>query len=134
MMLLFAVFLILFTSWMLWGWMVGESRDIRWMRNWCAGIFVVLCILVCLGGGAWISRQITQSSYRSDVRQLTRLLNERMQEGRIDDVRDALQHIAEEPDEWSTFSRDPLQRLSDVTAALSKTARSQVAAKPENLQ
>lgn len=57
-----------------------------------------------------------------------------MKEGRSDDVQDALQHIAEEPDEWSTFSRDPLQRLSDVTEALKKTASSRVAAKPENLQ
>jgi hypothetical protein len=133
-MLLIVIFLILFTSWMLWGWIVGESRDIRWMRNWCAGIFVVLCILLCLGGGAWFSRQAIQSSCRSRVQEFTRLLYERMEEGRIDDVRDALQHISEEPDEWSTYSRDRLQRMDEVTEALRKTARSRVATKHQTLQ
>ena len=133
-MLLFAVFLILLTSWMLWGWMVGESRDIRWMRNWCAGIFVVLCTLICLTGGALISRQITQSACRANVEHLTRLLNERMKEGRTDDVQDAIQHIAEIPDESSTSSRDVLQRMAEVTNALQNTSRSQVAAKQGSQQ
>jgi hypothetical protein len=133
-MLLFAVFLILFTSWMLWGWMVGESRDIRWMRNWCAGIFVVLCTLICLAGGAAVSHQITKSACRSQVEQFTKLLNERMKEGRTDDVRDALQHIAEQPDERSTYSQDVVQRMSEVTEALQKTTRSRIASKQENLQ
>lgn len=133
-MYLLAAILILITSWMLWGWMVGESRDIRWMRNWCSGIFVVLCILVCFGGGAWISCRVTQASYRSELQQFTRLLHERMKEGRSQDVQDAVQHIAEEPDEWSTFSNDPLQRLSDVTEALEKTARSRVTTTSEDLQ
>ena len=131
-MILFAVFLALFTAWMLWGWMVGESRDIRWMRNWCSGIFVILTILICLGGSAWISRRMSQASYRASLEQLTRLLNERFQEGRTSDVGDALAHMAEVPDELSARSPDILQRLADVTEALEKTANRKVAKKPKS--
>lgn len=127
---LIAVFLLLFTAWMLLGWFVGESRDVRWMRNWCAAIFVVMVILVCLGGGAWISRRMTQSSYRESLTNLSRLLNERAGEGRLEDVRDAITHLADEPDEWSTNSPDILKRIDEVTIALQKTARKKVAAKP----
>ena len=133
-MILFAVFLILFTAWMLFGWFVGESRDIRWMRNWCAGIFVVMAILICLGGGAWVSRRFTQKSYRESVTKLTRLLDERAKEGRMEDVRDAIAHIAEHPDEWSTHSSDILQRMEEVTQALEKTVRTRVAAKPQKIK
>ncbi len=128
-MILFGVFLTLFTAWMFWGWLVGESRDIRWMRNWCAGIFVMLAILICLGSGAWLSRQISESRHREAVQRVTQLLHERMNQGRIEDVKDALQHLAEDPNEWSTHSEDVLVRLSVVTEALQKTARTRVAAK-----
>lgn len=132
--ILIAVFLVLFTAWMLLGWMVGESRDIRWMRNWCAGIFVVMAILLCLGGGAWISRKMTQTAYRSSIQKFSRLLNERAGEGRMEDVRDAIQHLAEEPDEWSTHNADILRRIEEVTEALEKTSHRRVADKPRNLK
>lgn len=127
-MILFGVFLTLFTAWMFWGWLVGESRDIRWMRNWCAGIFVALAILICLGSGAWFSRRISESRHREALQRVTQLLHERMNQGRIEDVKDALQHLADDPDEWSTHSEDVLIRLSVVTEALQKTARTRVAA------
>lgn len=126
-MILFAVFLTLFTAWMFWGWLVGESRDIRWMRNWCAGIFVVLAILICLGSGAWLSRRLTEARHRNAVQRVSQLLHQRMNEGRSEDVKDALKHLAEAPDEWSTHSEDILVRLTDVTVALEKTARTRVA-------
>lgn len=131
-MILAGVFLILFTAWMLLGWFFGESRDIRWMRNWCAGIFVVLSILVCLGGGAFLARKLTQASYRSSMTEFSRLLHERMDEGRIEDVRDAIQHLSEEPDEWSTHSPDILKRVDELTEALQKTSR--VAGKGRTVQ
>jgi hypothetical protein len=122
-MILFAVFLTLATAWIFWGWMVGESREIRWMKRWCATIFVSLAILICLGAGAGISRRMTKTQHSDSVRRLTQLLHERMKEGRTDDVRDALQHLAEDPAEGSSHSPDVLTRLSDVTEALQKTVR-----------
>jgi len=132
--ILSGVFLVLLTAWMLLGWFIGESRDIRWMRNWCAGIFVVMSVLICLGGGALLARRMAQADHRASVQQLTRLLNERASEGRMDDVRDAIQHLADQPDEWSTHSPDILTRVSEVTEALKKTSRRQTAANPRKLQ
>ena len=129
-MLLFAVFLILLAAWMFWGWLVGESRDIRWMRNWCAGVFVVLAILICLGSGALLANRQAEERHRASVQRVIHLLHARMNEGRIDDVKDALRHLAEVPAEWSTHSPDILTRLAEVTAALEKTARTRVAEKP----
>jgi hypothetical protein len=126
-MYLFAVFLVLFTAWMFLGWMIGESRDIRWMRNWCAGIFVVMAILICLGGGAVFARRMTQASCRTSLEQFAKLLEERSEEGRIQDVRDAISHLANQPDEWSSHSPDILTRINEVTQALEKTSLSRVA-------
>lgn len=128
-MYLLAVFLLLFTAWMFLGWMIGESRDIRWMRNWCAGIFVVMAILICLGGGAVFARRSTQASCRASLEQFARLLEERAEEGRIQDVRDAISHLANRPDEWSSHSPDILSRINEVTQALEKTSLNRVATK-----
>ncbi len=128
-MYLLAVFLLLFTAWMFLGWMIGESRDIRWMRNWCAGIFVVMAILMCLGGGAVFARRATQASCRASLEQFARLLEERAEEGRIQDVRDAISHLANRPDEWSSHSPDILTRINEVTQALEKTSLNRVATK-----
>ena len=133
-MILFAVFLTLFTAWMFWGWLVGESRDIRWMRNWCAGTFVVLAIMICLSSGAWLSHRLTEARHRDSVQRLTQQLHHRMNAGRIDDVKDALQHLAEDPGEWSTHSGDILTRMDEVTQALQQTARVRVAVKPSGQQ
>ena len=128
-MYLLAVFLVLFTAWMFLGWMIGESRDIRWMRNWCAGIFVVMAILICLGGGAVFARRMTQASCRKSLEQFAKLLEERAEEGRIQDVRDAISHLANRPDEWSSHSPDILTRIDEVTQALEKTSLNRVATK-----
>jgi hypothetical protein len=64
--------------------------------------------------------------------EFSRLLHERMDEGRIEDVRDAIQHLSEEPDEWSTHSPDILKRVDELTEALQKTSR--VAGKNRTVQ
>jgi uncharacterized membrane protein len=133
-MILIYVLMILFTAWMFWGWMVGESHEIYWMRNWCASIFVGMSVLMCLGGGAKLTRKYYERSQRESIQQLSQLLKERFEQGRIEDVKDAISHIADNPDEWSTHSPDVLQRMADVTAALEKTSHSRVAVKPKSVQ
>ena len=130
--ILFAVFFLLFAAWMFLGWMIGESRDIRWMRNWCAGIFVVVALVSCLAGGALMARRMTQASCRASVQEFSKLLNERAKQGRMEDVRDAIQHLAEQPDDWSSHSPDILARMTELTQALEKTARPRVAVKSES--
>lgn len=127
MMILAAVFLVLLTGWMLLGWMVGESRDVRWMRQSCAVIFVTMLSLMCLGGGVVFTQHSLESNHRRSVRKFALLLRDRIHQGRIDDVRDALDHLADDPDSRSSDNPDILRRLSDVTEALGKTAHTQIA-------
>ncbi len=127
--LLFAVFSLLLTSWMLWWWLVGESRDIRWMRNWFATFFVVMAALTCFGAGAMVAHRYDEARYRKIVVEFSQLLEERLENNRTQDVRDALGHVNDEPDEWSSFSRDQLERLKEVTDALRKMPRRAVAKK-----
>ena len=129
MLLLFAVFFLLLTSWMLWWWLVGESRDIRWMRNWFATFFVVTAALTCFGSGAMIAHRYDESRHRKLVVEFLQLLEERLENNRTQDVRDALGHVIDEPDEWSSFSRDQLERLKEVTEALQKIPGRAVAKK-----
>jgi hypothetical protein len=125
--ILSAVFFLLLTSWMLWWWLVGESRDIRWMRNWFAGFFVVAASLICFGAGAMIAHQYDETRYRKLVVEFSQLLEERLESHRIQDVHDALSHVNDEPDERSSFSRDRLARVKEVTEALRKSASRAIA-------
>ncbi|MBC7964311.1 MAG: hypothetical protein H7Z17_00170 [Fuerstia sp.] len=127
MLILCAVFFLLLTSWMLWWWLVGESRDIRWMRNWFATFFVITAALGCFAAGAMIAHRYDEARYRKLVVEFSKLLEERLESQRIQDVRDALSHVNDEPDEWSSFSRDRLDRLREVTEALQKSSSRAVA-------
>ena len=127
--ILFAVFSLLLTSWMLWWWLVGESRDIRWMRNWFATFFVVMAAFTCFGAGAIIAHRYDEARYRKLVVAFSELLEERLESNRTQDVRDALSHVNDEPDEWSSFSHDQLIRLKEVTEALRKMSSKAVAGK-----
>ncbi len=120
--ILFSVFFLLLTSWMLWWWLVGESRDIRWMRNWFATFFVVTAALTCFGAGAMLAHRYDEARYRNLAVEFSQLLEERLESNRIQDVRDALSHVNDEPDEWSSFSRDRLDRMKEVTEALRKSS------------
>ncbi len=127
MLILCAVFFLLLTSWMLWWWLVGESRDIRWMRNWFATFFVITAALTCFAAGAMIAHRYDEARYRKLVVEFSQLLEERLESHRIQDVRDALSHVNDEPDEWSSFSRDRLVRVKEVTEALQKSSSTTVA-------
>ena len=120
--MLFTVFFLLLTSWALWWWLVGESRDIRWMRHWFATFFVILAALMCFGAGAMIAHRYDEARYRQMLVDFSQLLEERLDYNRIQDVRDALSHVNDEPDEWSSFSREQLDRLKEVTEALRKSS------------
>lgn len=129
MLILSAVFSLLLTSWMLWWWLVGESRDIRWMRNWFATFFVCMAALTCFAAGGFLAHHYDETRYRKLVAEFSRLLEERIESDRIQDVRDALSHVNDEPDEWSSFSRDRLDRVNEVTEALRRSSRNTVADK-----
>jgi hypothetical protein len=123
----------LLASWMLLAWMFGDSSDIRWLRNWCAGIFILTAVSLCAGGGFYLTYKVLRTSHRQAVQEMAHLLNERIKEGRTEDVRDALDHLASEPSEDSGFSSDILQRIKEVTNALEQTRNANVATQDETL-
>lgn len=117
---------------MLWWWLVGESRDIRWMRNWSASIFVILVALSFFGAGVILTRAYEEARYRTLISEFTKLLEERMAANRAQDVRDALSHVNNVPDEWSSFSRDQVDRVREVNEAMKKTSAPAIAKKDSN--
>jgi hypothetical protein len=125
--ILIGVFFLLLTCWALLWWTVGESRNIRWLRNYCAIFFVIMAAVICFGAGAGLAHRYDQARYRKLVVEFSQLLEERLASGRTQDVQDALSHVNHEPDEWSSFSRDRLVRMMEVTDALRKTSTKAVA-------
>lgn len=132
-MILTGVFLALFAGWMLLFWMAGDAWNVRWLRNWCAGIFVTIAIFLCLGGGVWMTRKYFQSEHRRQVQEFADLMIERVHAGRTQDVEDALRHLAGQTEEW-TAEGDVLSRLSQVTEALKKTTQPKVAERSRSEQ
>ncbi|MEQ9409423.1 MAG: hypothetical protein RIK87_16925 [Fuerstiella sp.] len=83
-MILIPIFLMLFAGWMLWGWTVGESKNIKWLRQWCAPAFVVTAVLIAGGAGAGISRAVTRQQVLNDVTQLLENIELRIRTGGAD--------------------------------------------------
>ena len=76
-----------------------------------------------------VAHRYDEARYRKLVVEFSQLLEERLENNRTQDVRDALGHVNDEPDEWSSFSRDQLERLREVTEALRKMPMRAVAKK-----
>lgn len=85
-MILIPIFLVLFAAWMLWGWTVGESKNIKWLRQWCAPTFVVTIVIIAAGGGAFVSRAIARRQVRNDVEQLLENIELRVRTGGAEKV------------------------------------------------
>ena len=75
------ILLLLTACWAFWGWCVGESRNYKWMRQWCAGLFVILVAILSAGGGALISGQLAKSAARRDMTATVTVLRERLAAG-----------------------------------------------------
>ncbi len=110
-MILIPIFLILFACWMLWGWTVGESKDIRWLRHWCAPIFVVTAMLISAGAGAVVTRGIVRNRVRDDVTQLLATIEQKILTGQSRKVVSEIQATdrSEDPD------RDAFDLLDHIT-------------------
>ena len=99
-MILIPIFLVLFACWMLWGWTVGESKNIKWLRRWCAPIFVVTVMLISAGAGAFITKGIVRRNVREDVAQLLATIEHEIKMGRGNEVVSEIQATdrSEDPD------------------------------------
>lgn len=85
-MILIPIFLILFACWMLWGWMVGESKNIKWLRHWCAPIFVVTAMLISAGAGGFVATHLVRKDVRSDVAALLQTIELKLDAGQSREV------------------------------------------------
>ncbi|MEZ6122676.1 MAG: hypothetical protein R3C49_05805 [Planctomycetaceae bacterium] len=85
-MILIPIFLTLFAGWMLWGWVVGESKNIRWLRHWCAPIFVGTVVLMAVGAGALSTAVVINRQMTADVGRLLDTISEQIRDGHADEV------------------------------------------------
>lgn len=133
-MLLIPVFMALIAAWALWGWVVGESRNIKWLRNWCAPIFVVTTVLITAGGGGLASRILTKKAIREDVAQMLEHVDALVQQGRSDVVRSEIQKLHEK--QLDDNSVDILKELPNLNVRFAEAneRRTRFAEKPTAAQ
>jgi hypothetical protein len=136
MLYLAATLLLLFTAWVFYGWIVAESFQIRWLKHYCAGLFIILLMLICLGGGIGLTRQFLVSTHRATVQQLAGDLHQRLKDGRHTEVHAAIRFLAETPQEGTDTSGDVLQRVHQLRAAMESATASgrTLALEPEGKQ
>lgn len=116
-MVLVPIFMTLFASWMLWGWCVGESRNLQWLRRWCAPPFVITVALISAGAGAVTTRVITRQTARQDVSALLTAIESRLHAGQPQVVLDQLKQLDRTEDPFAD-EFDVLQYITDMTDVL----------------
>lgn len=113
-MLIAGAFLTLFSAWALWGWAVGESRNIKALRKTCGPIFVVTASLIVAGGTIMVTRATLRQQAEQNVRELLTGIHDRLEQGQADLVQRQLQAlIVDDPDE------DPKNLLASLPDAAS---------------
>jgi len=114
-MILIPIFLALFASWMLWGWTVGESKNIKWLRCWCAPVFVVTVVIMSLGAGAYIGRAVTRNAVREDITHLLKTIELRIRTGGSEKVIAELQALdhSDDPDADALDALDDVAQMAD---------------------
>lgn len=121
-----ATLLLLLTAWVIFGWIVSESWNIRWLKNWLALVSVTLLALICGGGGVFATRKFLIAQQRQGIQAFASQLNARIQDGHPDDALEAIRIIAEGPPEGSDYSQDVLQRMGQVRTRLAGKADEQL--------
>ncbi|MCA9051312.1 MAG: hypothetical protein KDA89_21390 [Planctomycetaceae bacterium] len=98
--ILLPLFFLLFTCWMLWGWTVGESKNLKWLRRWCAPTFVVCAMICAAGAGAGVTQVVVRQQLRHDVTELLETIELRIRTGSAGIVAAELRTIdhSEDPD------------------------------------
>ncbi len=131
-MILIPIFLMLFAAWMLWGWSVGESKNIKWLRQWCAPTFVVTAVILAAGAGAFLSRAITRQQVRGEVVKLLENVELRVRTGGSDKVISEIQ-AADHSDDPDRDAFDILDHLTVMNKNLAPTS-TEIAREPVGLQ
>ncbi|HIE98977.1 MAG TPA: hypothetical protein EYG03_06195 [Planctomycetes bacterium] len=114
-MILVPIFIVLFSSWMLWGWTVGESKNIKWLRRSCAPVFVVTVAIMSAGAGAYIARTVTRNAMREDITNLLTTIELRIRTGGTDKVIAELQALdhSDDPDADAFDALDDVAQMAE---------------------
>ncbi|MCP4787107.1 MAG: hypothetical protein GY903_32115 [Fuerstiella sp.] len=114
-MILIPIFFVLFAGWMLWGWTVGESKNIKWLRRWCAPVFVVTVAIMSAGAGAFIARAVTRNAVREDITNLLTTIELRIRTGGTDKVIAELQMLdrSDDPDADAFDALDDVAQMAE---------------------
>ena len=80
-MIVVALLLILLTCWSLWGWSVGEFHNVRWIRHWCGGLFVILIVVISAASGFLVAQIMERSSARHNTFEVLQLIADRIDAG-----------------------------------------------------
>ncbi|APZ94273.1 hypothetical protein [Fuerstiella marisgermanici] len=131
-MILVPIFLMLFAAWMLWGWSVGESKNIKWLRQWCAPTFVVTSVILAAGAGAFLSRAITRQQVRGEVVKLLENVELRVRTGGADKVISEIQ-ATDHSDDPDRDAFDILDHLTVMNKNLAPTS-TEIAREPAGPQ
>lgn len=115
-MLIGGAFLTLFSAWALWGWTVGESRNIKLLRKTCGPIFVVTATLLVAGGTILVTRASMRRQSEENVRELLTGIYDRLQKGQADLVQKQLQALID--DDPDKDPKDLLGSLPDAASVL----------------
>lgn len=110
-MALIPVFIILFAAWMLWGWLVSDVRDIRWMRKWCAILFVVTAILISVAAGAGVTMVVAKRQFRQDFHEFATAMKKQVDAGNHRLVAEELNLIVNPDAEAPGAGGDVLHRM-----------------------
>jgi hypothetical protein len=114
-MVLIPVLVLLFASWMLWGWIVADHRNIAWMRKWCAILFTVTAIFISAGAGIFTTLTFCRREQRIQIRELATDIEQKLSQGQVDAALKQVREIVQRPGEWSDQSPDILDRVEVVT-------------------
>lgn len=111
-MIVVAILLVLLTCWSFWGWSVGDSHNIRWIRHWCGGTFVLLVAVLAAGSGFMAARVRERSEARDHAFEAMQTIADRLEAGETTRVIASLRELDHrgDPDE------DAFDLLDDLPA------------------
>jgi hypothetical protein len=76
-----AAILLLMTCWSFWGWTIGDSRNIKWIRHWCGGTFVILLTVLATASGFVVARKTERSNAQKSASEALHVIADRIESG-----------------------------------------------------
>ncbi len=118
-MILVPILLILFSCWSFWGWTVGDTKDIRWIRHLCGSAFVLSTVLIAGGGGFMTARSMERSAARDKASAVLQAIAGRIESDGQQQVVREIRKLDHRGDPDEDFY-DLLDELPELTAKLNR--------------